>query len=333
MPAALLLAAITSCGQAPREALWETSGKTMGTTYAVQVARCKATVCTEQLIADISTRLARLDAQYSHYRKDSDLSRFNRHNSSEWFTASHEFVEIVELAREVSDVSNGAFDITVGKAVDAWGFGAGNPPLPPAPAAINLARNHSGYRKLESRYAPAGLRKLDPNLKLDLSAIAKGYAADQIALMLEFAGISNYVIDIGGELRVSGRRSDGELWRVKIASPAESTPLEFLLAPQTNAVATSGDYRNFYFSEGRRVSHTIDPARGEPVDHPLSSVTVIDPLGARADALATALMVMGPEAGFKFAEQRGIPALFLTRAEGSFATRLTGSMQNYLLER
>jgi thiamine biosynthesis lipoprotein len=141
------------------------------------------------------------------------------------------------------------------------------------------------------------------------------------------------VIDIGGELRVSGRRGDGELWRVGIASPAEDTPIAFLLAPQTNAVATSGDYRNFYFSEGRRVSHTIDPARGEPVDHPLSSVTVIDPLGARADALATALMVMGPEAGFAFAEQRGIPALFLTRTDASFTTHFTGSMRGYLLER
>lgn len=331
--AALLLAAISGCAETPREALWETTGKTMGTTYGIQIASCKATICNEQLISNISTRLARLDSQYSHYRKDSDLSQFNRHYSIDWFAASHEFVEIVELAREVSAASNGAFDITVGRAVETWGFGAGNPPLPPAPTDVDLARNHSGYQKLESRYTPAGLRKLDPNLKLDLSAIVKGYAADQIALMLEFADLSNYVIDIGGELRVSGRRGDGELWRVGIASPAEDTPIAFLLAPQTNAVATSGDYRNFYFSEGRRVSHTIDPARGEPVDHPLSSVTVIDPLGARADALATALMVMGPEAGFAFAEQRGIPALFLTRTDASFTTHFTGSMRGYLLER
>ena len=302
----------------------------MGTAYLVRAADCPAGRCNEGLAEQVATRLQRLDAQYSHYAAASEVTRFNEHSDDSWFTASHELVEIVELAADISRLTDGAFDITVGRAVNAWGFGPGDPELPPADTAIADAQLSSGYVRIESRMVPAGLRKRDPQIHIDLSAIAKGYAVDQVAYLLEYAGITNYVVDIGGELRAAGMRSDGQPWRVGIDTPKAGLTIDIVLTPGENAVATSGDYRNFYMLDGKRIGHTIDPDSAAPVEHALSSVTVIDPLAARADALATALMVMGPEEGRRFAEQMGVPALFLIRTAAGLDTRLTDSMQFYL---
>lgn len=304
----------------------------MGTTFLVQIANCSPSQCNDELTDQISTRLRRLHNQYSHYSPDSEVSLFNQHADDNWFPASHELVEIVELARDISERSNGAFDITVGRAVNAWGFGPGDPQLPPRETTTQQAKQYAGYAKLRSRRSPAGLRKLDPKISIDLSAIAKGYAADQLAYMLEFGGMNNYVIDIGGELRIAGVRADGKPWRVGIDSPEKAVAIDFILTPGDNAVATSGDYRNFYMLDDKRISHTIDPSTAAPVTHPLSSVTVIDPLAAHADAWATALMVMGPQSGFEFAEQAGIPALFLSRSATGLDTQVTKAMDAYLID-
>jgi thiamine biosynthesis lipoprotein len=190
---------------------------------------------------------------------------------------------------------------------------------------------HSGYRKLVSRDAPHAIRKEDPLLRLDLSAIAKGYAVDQLAYLLEYRGLRNYLIEIGGEIRTAGTHSDGKPWRIGIQPPADGLDLEFVVVPGDAAVATSGDYQNFYMLAGRKVSHTIDPGSARPVENGLTSVSVIAPDAMQADALATTLMVMGPDAGLKFAEEQYIPALFFVREKGAIRTFYTAEFKNYLL--
>jgi len=327
---AALLIMLSGCSKPPAAADWQTQGKTMGSHFLVKVAQCQNVQCNSSLSEQIADRLHELDSQYSTYVTDSEVSRFNLKTNSEWFPASRELVELVELSNEISQRSNGAFDITVGQAVNVWGFGPSDPQLPPPEEAIAAARQHSGYKNLSTRKSPAALRKADPALSIDLSAIAKGYAVDQIAYMLEFADIKNYIIDIGGELRLAGFRSDGKPWRVGIEPPNSALKIDFVISPGDNAVATSGDYRNFYVLDDRTISHTIDPTTALPVSHTLSSVTVITPLAAHADAWATALMVMGPKAGFEYAEQAEMPALFLSRTPDGFEDHATSAMQRYL---
>jgi thiamine biosynthesis lipoprotein len=331
IPGALLLL-LASCSDisAPRD--WHADGKTMGSSYSVQIADCPESLCSSKLAEQIDLRLRRMDNQYSHYSAASEVSQFNQHASREWFPASHELVEIVELARAVSQRSNGAFDITIAPAVNAWGFGPDQSTLPPDSESLIQSRADTNYLSLLTRRSPAGLRKLQPELEIDLSAIAKGYAIDQIAFMLEFAGARNFIVEIGGELRMAGVRADANPWRVGIESPDSKLNIEFIIQPGDNAVATSGDYRNYYVLDGVRVSHTIDPATSAPVNHTLTSVTVVDPLTANADAWATALMVMGPQRGFEFAEANGIAALFLTRGEDDNGPFITKAMQKFLVQ-
>ncbi|MEC9375605.1 MAG: FAD:protein FMN transferase [Pseudomonadota bacterium] len=320
------------CKDSLHQSEWQTNGKTMGVNYSVQIAHCNKKQCNKDLASNISGRLQRLDAQYSHYRKDSELSKFNLLQSDEWFDASHEFLEIVQLASKVSKKSDGAFDITVGQAVNNWGFGPNDEKTRTKKTSLVDTPKNPGYEKLQIRSLPTALRKIDPEIKIDFSGIVKGYATDQIAYMLEFLGLNNYVIDIGGELRLSGYRNDQKLWQVGIETPDDNQKINFILTPGDNAVATSGDYRNFYLVDGKRISHTIDPKSGRPIIHSLSSVTVIDPLGANADAWATALMVMGPEKGFNFAQEMSLPALFLNRTKKGFDPLVTNEMRDYLLK-
>ena len=327
----LFLAWLTSCSQPNSNADWQTDGATMGTGYLVKVAHCSEQ-CSAALAEQIALRLQRLEAQYSHYANDSEVSRFNQHDNDDWFPASHELIEIVDLATEVSDRSDGAFDITVGRAVNAWGFGPEDPVLPPAPETLSLVQTTTGYQNLQTRRSPAGLRKNQADISIDLSAIAKGYAADQLAYMLEFAGLNNYLIEIGGELRIAGRRTDNKPWIIGIEPPDATLKIDILLAPGDNAVATSGDYRNFYVLDSKRLTHVIDPLSSKPIEHGLTSVTVVDPLAAHADAWATALMVMGPEAGLKFAQRLGLAALFLTRTPEGIDMQLTSAIEPLLVE-
>lgn len=331
IPGALLLL-LTSCSDISATPDWHTDGKTMGSSYSVQIADCPESLCTDELSDQIDLRLRRMNSQFSHYAATSEVSKFNLHASTEWFPASHELVEIVELARVVSQSSSGAFDITIAPAVNAWGFGPDHSPLPPDSESLNRSRADTNYLSLLTRRSPAGLRKLKPELAIDLSAIAKGYAVDQIAFMLEFAGVRNFIVEIGGELRAAGVRTDAKPWRVGIEPPDSKLNIQFIIQPGINAVATSGDYRNYYILDGERVSHTIDPATSAPVNHTLTSVTVVDPLTANADAWATALMVMGPERGLEFAEANGIAALFLTRSEDDNEPFITKAMQKFLVQ-
>ncbi|MHB8121635.1 MAG: FAD:protein FMN transferase [Desulfuromonadaceae bacterium] len=288
-------------------------GKTMGTTWSALLGKRPAGIDPVSLQRQLQQQLDRINALMSTYDSASEVSRFNDSSSSDWFSVSAETAEVVELAQEISRLSDGAFDVTVGPLVDLWGFG----PRPrsdrrPADSTVEAVRRQVGYRHLHVRNSPAGLRKDIPGLRIDLSAIAKGYAVDKLAETLSEQGVNNMVVEIGGEMRIKGRHPEGRSWQIAIEKPETGQrSVKRVLSLADTGLATSGNYRNFFVEDGQRYGHTIDPATGRPVRHRLASVTVLAPASARADALATALMALGDVRAQEFCRREKIAAYLL----------------------
>ena len=221
----------------------------------------------------------------------------------------------------------GGDEIAVGPLVAAWGFGAGAraPGHGPAGAELAALRERIGFGLLEIDLSAGTARKQHPQLVCDLSAIAKGFAVDEVAHALSQLGWTDFLVEVGGEVRAAGERPEGGAWRVGIERPDEaSRAVQGVVVLRDAAMATSGDYRSFYEVEGRRLSHLVDPRTGRPITHQLASVSVVHPEAILADAWATALAVLGPEAGLARAEAEGIEAYFLVRADGdAFVARRT----------
>jgi thiamine biosynthesis lipoprotein len=309
------------------------SGSTMGTEYTVKVVRPPGSVDLETLEEGIRRKLARVDDLMSTYKSDSEISRLNRWDRVEWFEVSPETAAVIEEALRVGHVTHGAFDVTVGPLVNLWTFG----PEPdsrgdvPSPERIEAARKRVGLQYLEVRRRPPAVRKTRTDLCVDLSGIAKGFAADQVAEHLERCGVRDYLVEVGGELRVKGHNRRQEPWQVAIESPLVGVRGIQRIVPLTDGgMATSGDYRNYFEKDGVRYSHIIDPRTAAPVSHRLASVTVLAPSCARADAWATALMVLGPEAGYQLALAEGMPAFFVVRGGAGFVERATPNFPEVL---
>ena len=297
----------------------------MGTTYSVQLVDPPQTVEPAALQDRVDDVLADINASMSTYDAGSELSRFNASSSTDWYGVSAELAGVVAAAQAVSEASGGSFDITVGPLVNLWGFGPGEGSgVPPSPEQVSAAKLRTGYGKLHVRLSPPALRKSDPDLYVDLSAIAKGYGVDRVAALLDAAGIENYLVEIGGELRARGLNVRREPWRIAVERPDPAgRTVQQVVALTDAAMATSGDYRNFFEAGGTRYSHTIDPATGRPVTHDLASVTVVGADAMHADAHATALLVMGVDRGQTFARTSGLAALFISRTLTGFETRAT----------
>ena len=308
-------------------------GQTMGTTWEVKLAGSGLGPNEIRTAAGAAEEtLAEVVALMSNWEPDSEISRFNAHPTLEPFAISAPTLEVVAVAERFSQETDGAFDITVGALVEAWGFGPDRrPEKAPDSRAIEALRKQVGFQRLEIIPEQNALRKSTPALQLDLSAIAKGYGVDRVAEALEALGHSDYLIEVGGELRAAGRKRSGQPWRVAIERPSDSyRAIQEVLDLNENAMATSGDYRNFYEEGGRRFSHTLDPRSGAPISHALASVTVVDPSAMQADAWATALNVLGPEEGYSLASQRGVPAYFIIREGSGFSTLMTEEMSSLL---
>lgn len=320
---------LAACGPgAGRDGPIVLTGATMGTTYSIALADPPAGVDPQALQRDVDRLLETVNAQMSTYRPDSELSRFNAAPPTGWVAVSPETAAVVAHAIEVGLLSAGAFDATVGALVNRWGFGPPDRPaeLPAAPLA------GGGRQVIEARLAPPALRKARAGVLLDLCGIAKGFGLDRIAAHLEAAGIENYLIEIGGELRARGRSPRGGPWRIGIERPVPGEiALQRIVRLGHGALATSGDYRHFYERDGRRYSHLIDPRTGAPVAHDLASVSVISDSAMAADAMSTALMVMGPDAGVGLAERHRLAALFIVRREGGLAEISTPQFDRYLV--
>lgn len=304
-------------------------GETMGTTYAVTVAGATDPAA---LRAVVQGAVGEVDAQMSTYRQDSELSAFNRAPAGGEPPLSPQLREVFEVALDVGRRSGGAFDVTVGPLVDAWGFGpseAGDPPSGPQIAAL---RARSGPGALS--WVDGQLHKRADDVRCDLSAVAKGYAVDRVAEALGAAGHGAFLVEVGGELRARGRRLDGALWQVGVERPVVGPRALLRTFPLRDVgVATSGDYRNFRRIEGKRRSHILDPRTGYPANHALASVTVLHPRVAVADAWATALTVLGPQEGMEVARREDLPVLLVVRrAGGALGSTESPALSRYLAE-
>ena len=330
--ATLCLTSVIACGQAtrqsdPSDALIEVfDGATMGTTYTVRVVSVEAwsEARRDRVGARIQMALDDVESAMSHYRSDSEVSRFNEARSTEPFALSPATFDVVRTAVELSELSGGALDITVGPLVNAWGFGPTEPEvLPPDEGLLSRLRGRVGISKLELDGALSTIRKVDPLVEWDLSSVAKGYGVDQVAAGLAEEGLTRFMVEVGGEIVASGVNQLNGPWRIGIERPADGGGIERFVLLSGRALATSGDYRNVREVEGRLISHTIDPRTGRPVDHQLASVSVIADTCLRADGLATALEVLGPDDGYALAIERGWAALFLIRDGDTVTARAT----------
>lgn len=271
-------------------------------------------VAASELSSAVAKQLEHVDALMSTYREDSELSALNRHDSSDGFAVSPETFAVLAEAQEVSRATSGAFDITVGPLVDAWGFGPSATAEPPAPDTFARLQRITGWQKLTLDEATRTVRKSSQGIRCDLSAIAKGYAVDQIARAIKDLGCRDYMVDVGGEVRVAGLNAAGEPWRIGIERPdAAGRVVHRILQVTDSGVATSGDYRNFRMEGERRISHVLDPRIGEPVATGVASATVLHDSAMRADAFATALLVLGEREGIAVAEREGLAVLLLLR--------------------
>lgn len=298
----------------------ELNGLTMGTTYTVKIADVPLPAPRAALYKLVSGTLNDLDERLSTYKENSELSRLNRNSSTDWIAVSPDLLAVLDVAMATSRLSGGAFDVTVGPLVNLWGFGPGGQPRRvPGDREISDALARVGYTRLELDPQRPAVRKSLPGLYVDLSAVASGYAVDTVAERLRGLGARNFMVELGGEIRTMGRNQNDAPWRVGIERPApEQRDVQRIIELNNAGLATSGDYRNYFEEAGVRYSHTIDPANGRPVRHALASVTVVHDSAAHADALACALLVLGPERGYALAQREKLAALFIIRAANGF---------------
>ena len=323
----LLLASLLMLAACDRNHLVAIDGQTMGTTYSVKVYA--PNVDAAKLKPAIDAELVKVNKVMSTYIPDSELSRFNRSPVGTWFKVTPDMMKVIRLSADINRISGGAFDVTVGPLVNLWGFG----PLPmsgkvPSDAAIAAAKADVGFHLLS--IGKDELRR-DADIYVDLSGVAKGYGVDAVSALLAKRGYENYLVEIGGELRAHGVNARGGPWRVAIERPDVSERVPFTAIPVKNmAIATSGNYRNYFEVNGKRYSHEIDPATGRPVTHNMASVTVLAPTDARADALATALYVMGPKRALALAEQQHLPVFAILKTAKGFAEKYSTAFEPYL---
>ncbi len=323
-----------SAAHAPAAGLATLGGETMGTRWSARVA-VRASFDLHAAHAIVQGALDQVVAQMSTWEADSDISRYRRAAPGSWHALPDAFARVLDAAMDVAAASDGAFDPTLGPLVELWGFGhGGHPRQVPPPALLAATRARTGWRRVQRR--AGGRELLQPGgLALDLSAIAKGFGADVAAEGLRAAGVTAALVEVGGEIRAYGRKPDGSAWQVLVeAEPDLDTPLAELpprvLVLDDAAVATSGDRWHHFDHDGVRYSHSFDPRTGTPVTQAVAAVTVVAADAMHADAWATALTVMGPDAGLRFAEARGLAARLVVRTPDGPRETMTPAFRRHL---
>lgn len=328
----VILSALSGCTDSASVQSLRLSGATMGTTYNVTLVSLGEIENTEVLQTEIDETLRQLNQHVSTYIPNSEINELKKTALNQWVDISKPMEEVLSTSVIVSQWSSGAFDVTLRPLIDLWGFGPtkGHDQVPDD-RAINRALVNVGYQHLKLDTQAHKLLR-SAAVDLDFSAVAKGYGVDQIALLLERHGITNYLVEIGGELRLRGRNAKGKSWTIAVERPQASLTQQVYKAISLTdiAMATSGDYRNYFEQNGQRYSHTIDPRTGRPITHNLASVTVLHASAAMADALATAFSVMGVEPARLLANSQGIAALFIIKTEAGFSELASDAFKPYL---
>jgi thiamine biosynthesis lipoprotein len=331
-------ALLAGCGELPglsRRNLAAFQGPAMGTVWNAKLAGANAQGLAARSAAAVAAALEGVVARMSSYLDGSELARFNRQPAGVPLAVSRETLEVFALARAVSEATGGAFDVTVAPAVDAWGFGPSKNRRIPSAVELAAIAPRIDWRAIAVDRDAGTIVKAREGIRADLSAVAKGYGVDLAARSLESLGAADYMVEAGGEVRVRGRNAENRPWRIGIERPDTLAQEALLVVPLDGlAMATSGDYRIYFEEGGRRYSHEIDPATRAPVAGNLASVTVVARDCARADAMATALFVMGAERGHAFAAQTGMAACFIERgAKGKLVDRQTPAFARLGAER
>ncbi|MEM6546248.1 MAG: FAD:protein FMN transferase [Pseudomonadota bacterium] len=303
--------------------VFDISGPTMGTSYRVVAVESARRLDEAEVRAAIDGALAEVNRQMSNWDPDSEISRFNAQQGLAPVAVSSGLAEVMEAAESVHLASNGRFDTTMGPMIELWGFGTPGARSMPSEADIASARTRVGHANTLTVRQDA-LQKRQPDAQIYLAAIGKGYGADHVGRALEALGISDYLVEIGGDLYVSGRNPDGLPWQIGIERPAASTrEVLHVVGVSDLGLASSGDYRNYFEQDGLRFSHLIDPSTGRPVTHRTASATVLAKNAMLADAWATALHILGSDVGLPLAEEQGLAVLFTERKPGADAMQFT----------
>lgn len=330
---AVLLIVISSCFRSPETNPLVFKGGTMGTTYAVKISSNPRSVTQEKIQTAIVEELKNVNQLMSTFDPNSEISRFNRFDQKVGFSVSKATFEVLREAIRIGHQTGGAMDITVGKLVNLWGFGKDLKVLSvPSQKKILELKKISGFQKIHLDKKTQQVKKDDPRIYIDLASIAKGYGVDRVSEKLKELGIENFLVEIGGEIRTGGFKDESRqtAWVIAVEKPVNLKRVLYKkLYLKSNALATSGDYRNYFEKDGVRFSHTIHPKTGYPVTHQLASVSVIHPSCMTADGVATALMVMGTEKGYQWAVQNKIAAYFIYRTEKGFEEKVTPLFQPY----
>ncbi len=330
--AGVLVIGLTAC-EADKPAKIELSGLAMGTTYSVVISPPAPSFDRQTLHGNIDAILNDINQQMSTYTEDSELMQINQAHTTSWLKISDSLVDILHIAGQISEITHGAFDVTIGPVVNLWGFGPEKRTTTPTDARVEEERRHVGYKKIQLDRDKNAIKKSHPEVFIDLSAIAKGYAVDRIAEHLQGLGVEHFLVEIGGELRARGMGDKNRPWRIGIEKPmADRRSVRRIIKLENMAMATSGDYRNFYEENGIRYSHTLSPLTGKPVSHGLVSVSVLHPSSAKADALATGLLVLGPERALALAVNNNIAALFIEKTDNGYREKPTPQFARFFID-
>ena len=306
-------------------------GRAIGTTYSIVAYNLPDTLDEQKMQQGVEQVVAGVNSVMSLFNPGSELSRFNAYKGKDWFQVSKELAMVVRTAKTISLLTGGAFDITVAPLVNLWGFGSdGRPDKVPSEEQIAGAKADIGSDFVQVRIDPPALKKVKPGISIDLAAIAKGYCVDAVADWLKQAGVSDFMVEIGGEIRTAGTKPGKAPWLIGVEKPTPGgRAVQAVIELSGRAMATSGDYRNYFEADGKRYSHIIDPDSGKPISHNLVSVSVVEETCSMADALATGLMVLGPEQGIKLAEKHKLSAFFIIKTDDGFAETATGNFPEH----
>lgn len=323
----MLAGLLSGCGNG--DTLERFDGPTMGSHYSIQYVRHVATPGPKAIQTEVENILAEVDRQFSTYRSDSDIERFNALPAGACQVMPGPVLELIRVGEQLSSQSDGSFDLTVEPLLNLWGFGPqSREERVPSPEALALARQRVGHAHL--RIDGDRLCK-DAAVEVDFNSIAAGYAVDRIAARLQALGVDSYLAEATGELKARGRKPDGSAWRVALEEPrGDRQVAERVIEVDGYGVSTSGDYRRYFQQDGARYSHTFDARTGAPVLHNLASVTVIHPSALMADGLSTLLLILGPERGWDYAEKHGIGVFFVMRDGERFITRTNDAFERII---
>lgn len=329
----LLLILLVGCSEpAPVDPVKRIEGQIFGTFWVVSISDEVNEADLSRLNEGIKETLDRVDWQMSTWKSESELMQLNQHPVGEWLDISPALMQVLSVSQDIAAKSDGSFDITVGNLVNLWSFGPEQRPNAiPAKDDLDNRLALAGYQGLELNVEENQARRTQ-DFFIDLSGVAKGYGVDEVGRYLQSQGLSNYLVNIGGELLAIGKRDADQSWRIGIELPHSGVQVAHHIIPVENmSVASSGDYRNYFEEDGRRFSHTIDPKSGWPINHRVASVTVLSPDNIDADAWATAFMVLGTE-GLTLAEELDLKVLMLEKDGEDWITHLTSAFARYVGE-